>query len=142
MPVVIYIQPGSVSAERQWQMCVEHCRRHDYEWSVIVPAAGAADAIELVVSGAAEFIVTAFSARPRPGDIRFLAAERDVRIEYVRPPVVRREVADLVVRVYRNSGRDLHRTARILGYDIGSIRAALVRMGIRIGNGTTPDSRE
>lgn len=142
---VIYIQPGTVPHERQMMFCLEYCQRHDYRVAAIVPSHGAPDAVEMVDHGQADLIVAAFSARARPGDVRDLAAEHGVPVEYVRPPVVRKEVGELVARVYQNSGRDIAHTAKLLGLDTRGIRNILSRMGIRLPrreDGTTPDSRE
>jgi hypothetical protein len=141
---VIYVQPGTVPHDRQAQACAEFCRARGFEVVAVVPPHGAADAVEMVTAGRAGLIVSAFAARHRPGDIRDLAADAGVRLEYVRPPVVRRDVAEIIAHAYGRE-RDVRRVADLLGITTGGVRAALSRLGIRVprqGNGTTPDSRE
>lgn len=142
---MIYIQPGTVPRERQLQFCLEFCQARSFQVVAIVPPHRPGDAVGMVAAGRAAVIVSAFSSRHRPGDVRDLAAEHGVHVKYVRPPVVRREVGELVVQVFRNSGNDVEKTAKMLGYDTGGIRAVLARMGVRVprqGNGMAPDSRE
>jgi hypothetical protein len=139
---IIYIQPGSVPADRQSEVCLSYCNARGLLGVAIVQPYGAADAVWLVTAGRAGHIVAAYAARYRPGDIRDLAAAAGVRVEYARPPHVRREVGELIARVYRNSGRDVSVTARLLGEPTGNIAATLQRLGILPGNGTAPDSRE
>lgn len=124
---VIYVQPGSVPRERQARFCLEYCEACGYDIAGIAPASGTKDALALVTGGQADLVVTAFSPRSRPGDMRERAAAAGVRVEYVRTPVVRREVAELVGRLYRRYG-DAHEVAERLGVTSQEIRLTMARM--------------
>lgn len=126
---VIYVQPGSVSRDRQLKHCTDYCTEHGYDVHSIVPHAGVKDAVA-TAAGEADLIVTAFAGRSRPGDLRELAADAGVPVEYVRPPVVRREIVVMLATMYRESGRDIRKMAQMLGETTSSLRATLARMGI------------
>lgn len=144
---VIYIQPGSVSRDRQARLCLHYCDQHNL--SFVAVTGEITDAVAATVGGRVDVIVTAFAGRSRPGDLREVAAGAGVEVEYVRPPVLRRELAEAVVTVWRNTGRNVDEAARLLGLTTRNVRAALERLGIypnggshRGRNGGAPDSRE
>jgi hypothetical protein len=144
---VIYIQPGSVSRDRQARLCLRYCDEHDL--SFVAVTGEIADAVAAIAGGRVDVIVTAFAGRSRPGDLREVAASAGVEVEYVRAPVPRREMAEAVVTVWRNTGRNVDEAARLLGLTSRNVRAALERLGIypnggshRGRNGKAPDSRE
>jgi len=146
---VIYLQPGSVSQERQWRHCFAYCQEHDIDPIGVVRPAAIADAVTMVVDGDADLVVSAFAARPHPEDLRSQAADAGVLVEYVRPPVLRRELAEAVVTVWKNTGRDTVEAARLLGLTTRNVRAILERLGIYPNGGRgkgrndgPPDSRE
>jgi len=142
---VIYIQPGTVPRDRQAIFCLEYCESHNLEVVGVVLPAGLKDAVEMTASGAADVVVTAFAGRSRPGDLRELAQAADVIVEYVRAPVVRREIRNMLEVMYRRSSGDVSVMARMLGESTDGLRRSLGRMGIlnpQRWNGTAPDSRE
>ena len=146
---VIYLQPGSVSQDKQWRHCFGYCQQHGLDVVGMVRPAAIADAVAMVVDGAADLVVSAFATRPGPEDLRSQAADAGVPVEYVRPPVLRRELAETVVTVWNNTGRNVDEAARLLGLTTRNVRAALERLGLRPNggsgggrNGRAPDSRE
>jgi hypothetical protein len=145
---VVYIQPGAVSSERQLRHCIDYCTRHGYDLTTIVPPAGIADAVAAAIDDEG-VVVTAFASRSGPNDLRSQALAAGVPVEYVRPPVIRRELAEAVVTVWRNTGRNLDEAARLLGLTTRNLRSALERLGMYPNggidsgrNGKAPDSRE
>lgn len=128
---VIYIQPGAVPGTKQLRLCAEYCEAHPCRIVAVVPAHDPAAAVRLVLDHVADGILVAYAARSRPGDIRELAVAADVRLTYVRPPVMSRvEVLD-VAGMYQRSGGDVALIARLLGETTAEIRRALARVGIR-----------
>lgn len=146
---VIYLQPGSVSQDRQWRHCFAYCQQNDIEIVGLVRPTAIADAVAMVVDKTADLVVSAFASRPGPEDLRSQAAEAGVPVEYVRPPVPRRELAEAVLAVWSNTGRNVDEAARLLGLTTRNVRAALERLGMypngggdKGRNGKPPDSRE
>lgn len=146
---LIYLQPGSVPQDRQWRHCFEYCRQHNITVVGVVPPTAIADAVATVADGDADLVVSAFASRPNPEDLRTLAADAGVPVEYVRPPVVSRAMAQSAATVWKNTGRNVEEAARLLGTTTRNIRAALERLGLhpngRSGkdrNDGPPDSRE
>jgi hypothetical protein len=146
---VIYIQPGSVSPDRQWRHCFAYCQEHGIDVVGLVRPTAITDAVAMVADGEADLVVSAFAERAQPEDLRSQAADAGVPVEYVRPPVLRRELAEAVVTVWKNTGRNVDEAARLLGLTTRNVRAALERLGIRPNggrntgrNGRAPDSRE
>lgn len=140
-PVVVYLQPGTVPQTRQLADCLAHCNLHAYRIAAVVPAARPCDAVRIVLAGAAVMVVTAYSARARPGDLRDLAAAAGVPVDYVRPPIVRREIAQLLARMYHRAGGDVRHVAQESGMTSQEIRTALFRFGM-LQKEAPPDSRK
>lgn len=146
---VIYVQPGSVSQDKQWRHCFGYCQQHSIDIVGMVRPTAIADAVAMVADGDADLVVSAFATRPGPEDLRSQASDAGVPVEYVRPPVLRRELAETVVTVWKNTGRNVDEAARLLGLTTRNVRAALDRLGFRPNggsgngrNGRAPDSRE
>lgn len=126
---VLYLQPGTVPHARQAQFCLSFCEARGYHVVALVPPPAPGDAVRMVRDGDADLVVAAFASR---GTLRRLALAADVQVAYVRPPRVRREVGEVIVRMYRNSGGDLDLVASMVGESPQQIRAVLLRMGIRV----------
>lgn len=127
-PVVVYLQPGTVSQSRQAADCLAHCNLRRYRIVAVVRPDGPCSAVAAVTGGWAALIVTAYSPRARTGDLRDLAAQAGVTVEYVRVPVLRREVAQLIARMYQRSGHNVRAVADQLGVTSQEIRLTLDRI--------------
>jgi hypothetical protein len=125
-PVVLYLQPGSVPQTRQAADCLAHCNLRRYRIVAVVLPLGQRDAVRTVLDGDADLVVAAYSARSRPGDLRDLATSAGVRVEYVRPPVVRREIGQLIRALAARHGT--HSVAEELGVTSQEIRIAIARL--------------
>lgn len=137
---VVYVQPGTVPQARQLADCLAYCNLHAHRIVAVVRPERPCDAVRLVVAGLAVLVVTAYSTRARPGDLRDLAAAAGVSVDYVRPPVVRREIAQLLARMLHRAGGDVRHVARESGMTSQEIRNALFRFG-GLRNETPPGSR-
>lgn len=145
LKAVVYLQPGSVPQRRQAAFCLEYCEEHGCRIVGVVPPDRPLDAVQMVADRQADLVVTAFAARARGGGIRELAEAAGVQLVYVRPPTVRREVGDMIVRMYRRSGGDVDLVAELVGESPEEIRALLARLGVVVPkprNGSPPTSRE
>jgi hypothetical protein len=137
---VIYLQPGSVSQSRQAADCLAHCNLRRYRVAAVVPSLGQDDAVRTVLDGDADLIVTAYSARARPGDLRDVALAARVRVEYVRVPVLRRELGQLIASMYARAGGNVRQVAEQTGITSQEIRATIARMD-ELRNEAPPHSR-
>lgn len=129
--VAVYIQPGSVGADRQLRICAAYCLPRDCTIVAVCPPHDPASAVTLATNGAVVGVLAAYAARSRPGDIRELAYAASVEVRYVRePPAAAVERLDLAA-MYRRADGDVALIARLLGSTTGEIRRALARIGVR-----------
>jgi hypothetical protein len=140
-PVVVYLQPGTVPQTRQLADCLAHCNLHQLHIAAVVPPHRPGDAVATVLAGLAFLILAAYSPRARPGDLRDLAAVAGVPVDYVRAPVVRREIAQLLARMYQRADGNVRQVADQAGLTSQEIRIVLTRFGV-LRNDTPPDSRK
>lgn len=125
---VVLLQPGSVPNDRQVRACATYCDDHGLDWDTITSVVE--DAVAVAAAGDADLVLAAFASRSRPDDLRTQALAAGVAVEYVRPPAVRREVADLLAVMYRRSG-DVAQMARLLGETTEGLARTLHQLGIR-----------
>ena len=129
--IVVYLQPGAVSAERQLRLCAEYCAPRDCEIVSVCPPHDPAAAVALVLAGAVVGVLVAYAARSRPGDIRELCLAAGVELRYVREPAVAAAERLDLAAMYRRADGDVALMARLLGESTGEIRRALARLGVR-----------
>lgn len=129
--MVVYIQPGSVDADRQLDLCAHHCAINGWRVVAVCRPHQPGAAVALVTGGAADEVLVAFSARSRPGDIREVAIVAGVELRYVREPVVSRDERLDLAAMYHRAGGDVELVAQLLGMSVGGLRLALARVGVR-----------